>query len=237
MKLATRYALVTGIGLIILSGMGLLTSSASEKPNTPITPALQATLTDRTLGAYRAFMDAAVDDTAQRYPDLTDRLSDLYSNTHLDHSPVVHPTSKPLTQAQIGQRDAVLREKQIDPQSFLAAQADEEAQMIKLTQMSPLERVRGSQTTRWTTAQGDVTVTEAWGFTDFTVESINVVRSDATVVAVAHEWARYRHSAPTGKVDLADPHNSTRYNFHFRQEGATWKVIDWSFDFLPEAAP
>lgn len=235
-----QFITIVGAALAILAILIIDTAGASRNEAKQVPPELYKLLSNRARLAYDARMNASLDDNNVTHPQLDTQLAEVYSSARPDSSlgsAINLPPTRPLTNEQRAKMEDSLRGKGIDPKTYLAEQAAVQAQMERLRSLSALERVRAGVETRWKTPEGDLTVAEAWGVESFKVSSVEISGSEATVVAQIRTWTRYRHTASDGKVDIQEPHNGLSHTFHFRQEGDSWKVNDWSFDFLPDEGP
>ena len=231
----SRIATLSVVVLIIVAVPSVIGVSLGQ-PISPVESNELATLAQK---AYTLQMDATVNANRSGFAQVDSQLADVYSDV-----PPISVGSLPAGRQPTGQDaarqqatlEAGLSEKGITLQEYNAAQAAAQARAEQLRQMSALDRVRTNIKRGWQTFDGDNTTVEAWGLTDFKVASIEVNGLDAKVVADLHVWARFRHTGTNGE-GIAEPHNGLHYTFYFHKEGATWKIIDWEFEFLPGEGP
>lgn len=231
----SKIVTVSVFGLIIVAAISTIGVSRVQ----PIAPAEYNELAALAQKAYTLQMDAIVNTNRTRFAELDTQLAGVYSNV-----PPTSVASLPAGRQPTGQEaarqqatlEAVLREKGITLQEYNAARTAAQAQAEQVRQMSALDRVRTNINRGWQTFDGDKTIVEAWGLTDFKIVAIEVKDLDAEVVADMHVWARFQHIGANEK-GVAEPHNGLHYTFYFHKEGATWKIIDWEFEFLPGEGP
>lgn len=231
-----------GLAIVLVSILSAtLVIGASFNQSKPAPPDLAQKLTALARGAYALQMDATLTSNRARLNQLSGQLADYYSSvpgTAIDSARL--PANRNLTAQEAANQqaklEATLKEKGIDVQQNAAFQAAQR-QANAFRQLPAVERVRSNIQDGIRSFNDSNMTIEAWGLDDFKVVSVQTQGSTATLVADMHVWSRFRHIGPDGKAVVDEPHNGLHYTFYFQQEGASWKIIDWEFEFLPGEAP